>query len=161
MHQYQRSQAPLEATACQAIKSMSSPRRFRVAAATAHDSRNTRSLHGLRGGRPKGSGRGRLARSLHGPVPFCHLRLFHSRNGKSQKANLSWVEPLKQRIRYLFDANSTSGSSETANRRRRTKGEAISIHVSRGRVVAQSPCGALRHRWNRVRSSQACLLACL
>ena len=22
-------------------------------------------------------------RSLHGPVPFCHLRLFFSRNGKS------------------------------------------------------------------------------
>ena len=27
-----------------------------------------------------------LIRSLHGPVPFCHLRLFFNRNPKSQNA---------------------------------------------------------------------------
>jgi hypothetical protein len=45
---------------------------------------------------------GSSPRSLQGPVPFCHLRLFHSRNGKSSNTISPWSSP-KATIWNLFD----------------------------------------------------------
>lgn len=41
-------------------------------------------------------------RSEDGPVPFRHLRLFFSRNGKFRKGHFSWLEPLNRRVRTLL-----------------------------------------------------------
>jgi hypothetical protein len=42
-------------------------------------------------------------RSLRGPVPFCHLRLFFSPKRNISGVLFSWVEPLNRGIWNLFD----------------------------------------------------------